>query len=394
MTLTGGPKLPGSDPGAGSRPEADGGTSATPAPQRTRTPLRNVDQRASLRVLPQLAQPGRAAASPGRARSALLASFSPASQGRLVQLQRRDETGWTTVARGRQGARGRVEFTAAFRKAGAFATYRAVAVRHDGLRRIASDARSTERWAAPALDERFDGSAIPTGWARRKTQYDGMRQCAISSSRALRVADGKLRLSVKNDPDRPSRARPKPRCTTKYGSFDWRITGHLSTQGFHAFRYGYAAARMKFQRRAGQHAAFWLQPANSRARSGAEIDVIEWFGQRKNPGTQLSNFVHRGGTKDKTCGLIRNPAAYGRDWWNRYHVFSVEWTRSGYTFRIDGKVTCRTSRFVSHTPQYLILSLQANTYELPLLDGNPKAPHSGARLPQHTYVDWVRYWTL
>ena len=53
-----------------------------------------------------------------------------------------------------------------------------------------------------------------------------------------------------------------------------------------------------------------------------------------------------------------------------------------YIFRIDGKETCRTPKLVSHTPEYLILSLQANDYELKYSES----------LPQTMYVDWVKYW--
>ena len=44
------------------------------------------------------------------------------------------------------------------------------------------------------------------------------------------------------------------------GQFKYRLNGHISTDGNHDFRYGVAAARMKFQKDRGQHASFWLQP--------------------------------------------------------------------------------------------------------------------------------------
>ncbi len=354
---------------------------------------RAVRQRGKLTIKPQIAQPGSARKSPATASSALVARFWPARKGRLVTLQRRSGDRWVTLTSRRQSARGDAEFAAAFKIRGNYQRYRAVARRHNGLAAKATRSKSTDNaWRTPELDTRFSGTTLPTDWSHRQTRYDGLRQCAKSSRKSLRVADGTLRLSVKNDPDRPSRLRPKRKCTTKYGSFDWRITGHVSTQGHRAFKYGFAAARMKFQKRAGQHAAFWMQPSTA-ARSGSEIDIIEWFGDRPTDSSELANFIHRGGTKDRTCGLISKPRQFGKDWWKRYHVFSVEWTKERYVFRIDGKETCRTSRFVSHTPEYLILSLQANTYELPLLDGNRAAPHSSRRLPQHTKVDWVRYWS-
>ena len=172
--------------------------------------------------------------------------------------------------------------------------YRAVARRHDGLPAKATPSKSTDNaWRTPELDSRFSGSTLPTDWSHRQTRYTGLRQCAKSSQKALRVDGGTLRLSVKNDPSAPEPDQAEAQVRTKYGNFDWRITGHVSTQGHRAFKYGVAAARMKFQKRAGQHAAFWMQP-NTAARSGAEIDVIEWFGNRPNDNTELANFIHRG----------------------------------------------------------------------------------------------------
>ena len=65
------------------------------------------------------------------------------------------------------------------------------------------------------------------------------------------------------------------------GNFDYRLNGHVVPNG-HYFRYGVLAARIKFQPRHGQHGSLWMKPASPRApptgKGGAEIDVIEWFG--------------------------------------------------------------------------------------------------------------------
>ena len=46
------------------------------------------------------------------------------------------------------------------------------------------------------------------------------------------------------------------------GQFRYRLNGHISTEGKHDFKFGVAAARMKFQKARGQHASFWLQPTD------------------------------------------------------------------------------------------------------------------------------------
>ena len=54
------------------------------------------------------------------------------------------------------------------------------------------------------------------------------------------------------------------------------------------FLYGVAAARMRFPRSLGQHAAFWLQPRGLLDTGptpwGAEIDVVEWYGAHRSGG--------------------------------------------------------------------------------------------------------------
>ena len=89
---------------------------------------------------------------------------------------------------------------------------------------------------------------------------------------------------------------------------------------------------------------------------------------------------------------MRGPERFGDDWAGSYHVFSVEWTPERYIFRINGKETCRTTKVVSGIDQFLILSLQANTTRSGAARRRSPPPHSSEGLPQHMYVDWVRYW--
>jgi beta-glucanase (GH16 family) len=163
----------------------------------------------------------------------------------------------------------------------------------------------------------------------------------------------------------------------------------------HYFRYGVLAARIKFQKMQGQHASLWMQPAISEsttdsATGGAEIDVIEWFGEGTANG-RLTTFIYKLSEDGpvKVGDFIADPDSFltGQDdsWYDRYHVFSVEWTSQAYIFRIDGKETWRTSEGISHQPEYPILSLLSSDYEL------RKLPDPGD-LPQTMHVDWVRFW--
>ncbi len=118
--------------------------------------------------------------------------------------------------------------------------------------------------------------------------------------------------------------------------------------------------------------------------SGAEIDVIEWFGTGSS-GLASGVWTYGGGAQARAAGgTIADQAAYGTDWAGTYHVFSVEWTPTEYVFRIDGRETLRTSAGVSQTAEYLILSLLVANFEA--LRITPDA------LPQTMAVDWVRVW--
>jgi beta-glucanase (GH16 family) len=178
------------------------------------------------------------------------------------------------------------------------------------------------------------------------------------------------------------------------GTFAYRLNGHLMTNGQY-FKYGVLAARIKFQQRQGQHGSLWMQPAISEsstdsAQGGAEIDVVEWFGDKvKNGG--LASFIYKL-TQDgpqKVGGQLDDPgqylAAQDDSWFKRYHVFSLEWTPTEYIFRIDGQETWRTSEGISHQPEFPILSLLSSDYELSHLGGEKN-------LPQTMQVDWVRFW--
>jgi beta-glucanase (GH16 family) len=351
-------------------------------------------ERAVLTMHPQLAQPGREPASASRAQSVMTATLKPARQGRAVFLQQRRGGKWDTVEQSRQNKRGTAEFTAPYASDGQPAVYRIHAKGSGGLDSVTSKAVATSQPGRADFTDEFSGTQLGSDWKDRLQGYSAVskRRCAKADPRAAEVAGGVLRLSVMTDPDRVA-----SRCRIDGNSYAWRLNGHVGTEGARSFTYGYAAARIKFQQRRGQHGSFWLQPATRQAEegsakeTGAEIDVIEWFGEG-DPQGGLASFIHHnpddgkpGVTGEKVGGYLQKPKRFGADWASRFHVFSVEWTPSEYIFRIDGQETFRTAQGVSGQPQYLILSLLSSDYELPWLGGED-------RLPQHMEVDWVQYW--
>ena len=104
--------------------------------------------------------------------------------------------------------------------------------------------------------------------------------------------------------------------------------------------------------------------------TGAEIDVIEYFGDQ-HPEGGLTSFVYSKNNKGqgvKTGSWIKDSRSFlknKKDGWSKnFHVFSVEWTPNVYIFRIDGKETYRTKVGVSGQPQFPILSMLASDYEI------------------------------
>ena len=357
---------------------------------------RTFDQQVRLEVLPQIVQQGGRVASPDAARSAVTATIRPVRVGRRVQLQVQvpvaDGLAWQPVATSRQGRKGRAQFAAPATADGAPLTYRVKVSATRGLRAVTSGPVSTARWLDPTFDDGFDGTELRPVWNHRGREHwsTSRRTCSKGDPRATTVGGGAVRLSVILDPDATTRCKVRGRDATP-GKYAYRLSGHIGTEGAFSFRYGHAAARVKFHHRRGQHGAFWMQPTTGMypGAAGNEIDVVEYFGDR-HPQGGLATFMHRydGLRRVSTGGWIRNQASYlrsRRDGWSKnYHVFSVEWTPRSLIYRIDGKETARMNRAVSDVAQFPILSLIAADYEIPKIEER--------QLPQHMYVDWVRVW--
>ena len=336
-------------------------------------------------LMPQIVQPGRAVLPAARARVTGTVTFSPALRGRRVVIQRRVRGGgWQNYVVKRQNRSGVVAFNGPRTRNRLPLIYRGVAVRYQGRAAVRASSMSGAVWQQRFSDE-FTGTELdPDKWAHRLVGVVTPRRTrSVSAKEAVGVKDGTVRLYVRRDPD----------------DADKYLNGSIGTHnGLFSFTRGVAAARIKFQRGVGQHGAFWMLPDQRRSlpgqprRSGAEIDVAEYFGDGNNDGG-LGSFVYNYGVLDPSGEPRRLGAVFpgateklrrSDDWWRSYHVFSVEWARDTYTFRVDGRVHWRTRAGVSGIPEHLILSLMTSDYELPRLDNS--------RLPSRMMVDWVRVW--
>jgi beta-glucanase (GH16 family) len=359
-----------------------------PAPS---TPARSsAKQTVRLVAWPQIVQPGGRVASPEDAKAAFTATIEPIAAGRKVRLQLRRGSSWQTVATVGQNRAGRAEFAARASVNGRALTYRVKAASFQGLPSIKSSTVSTERWLTPTWTDGFSGDSLSEDWNHRGQTYEpqSLRRCSRGSAKAVRVGEGALRLSILRDPSRDTKC-PALRRGEIAGRYAYRLNGHIGTDSAFSFKYGVAAARIKFPRLRGQHGSFWMQPVGGMypGGTGHEIDVIEFFGGTHNR-SGLFSYIHRyeGGHMVKAGANIPDTFLHGpRDGWGKkFHVFSVQWTPRSLIFRIDGKETWRVGGRVSQVPQYLILSLLSSDYELPQIQDR--------QLPQHMYVDWVRVW--
>ena len=354
----------------------------TPAPAQAGSSAAAAGPSVVVQALPQLASAGTAPEPAAAARSTVTGTFAPAAAGRLVLLEALRSKQWVEVARTVQDGAGRVTFNAPYLVSGVPATYRLRAPRTTTQAQLTSTTVRTDSWGAPILSDEFSGTALAAPWDHRYQGYEvPSRRCSKTDPSATAVGGGVLSLSVIDDPAR------EDLCSFYAQGQDqttfYRLNGHVGTQGRFAYKYGVAAARIKFHDARGQHGAFWMQPQGTGY--GAEIDVIEWFGTGS---VGLVNGVwdYSSGTQTRVAGgTIADQPSYGSDWSGTYHVFSVEWTPTEYVFRIDGKEVLRTTAGVSQTEEYLILSLLVANYEANKLP----SPES---LPQTMSVDWVRVW--
>lgn len=367
--------------------------------------------RAHLEVSAPIVQPGPGVAPADEADVVVQAQFAPAEEGRRVTIQRRGRSAdWQDVAARREDAQGQVRYVGPAHddRRRAFA-YRALVRGGLGERTVASPARSARQWQLK-FDEEFDGSALdPVTWAYRQEGVYAPasdRACSASSRDAVDVEDGQLVLSAVEDQDRNELGPCDAEDGNTRSDQSWYRNGHISTQGTQGFtfRYGYAAARMKFDSRQGAHGSFWMQstvPAEAgkgAKATGAEVDVVESFGDafaKWHKPNSIYSFVYyrnRHGKQVKVPGdddprqaITRADAGLdpGDSWSMGYHVFGVRWTPERYVFYVDGVPTQTVDRGVSHVPEVLILSMLTSGWELGHFP-------SGADL--QTDVDWVRVW--
>lgn len=210
-------------------------------------------------------------------------------------------------------------------------------------------------------EDGFNGDKLDyMKWAPRGV---GPRASGFVSTDAIKVKDGFLELSAFFEND-----------SVKVGA--------IGTQAQYMTTYGYFECRAQLQKSKGNWSAFWIQsPGIAKGEDpgefGTEIDIFEYF--KKSGDDMVSHNLHWAyGPNQKTIGgLLSQVKGISEG----FHTFAVEWTPKKYAFFIDGYKYYEVDQAISHTEEYMILSM-----ELPAT----RAEMKDSSLPDVFIVDYVK----
>lgn len=160
---------------------------------------------------------------------------------------------------------------------------------------------------------------------------------------------------------------------------------------YHAWRYGYFEARMKWQPQPGAWPAFWLipiQPAiNQSQRETGELDIFE--GQGTEPHTFFGTIHRWNGARDVENSSPNNHFALARSTdFSQFHTYGLLWLPGRVTWFFDDVPlhTEATYDIFDHQDYFLVLSMQEGSdWKTGDLTG------VSAEILTLT-VDWVRVW--
>ena len=162
------------------------------------------------------------------------------------------------------------------------------------------------------------------------------------------------------------------------------LAGIIDTDNHLATTYGYFECRAKLTSVNGIWPGFWLMSKSNHDYSkpetdGAEIDIFEYFSNINKD--SVAHTLHWGGygVTHHVAGPVWGALGRTED---GYHTFGLEWTPTSYTTYVDGKQTCKTNQFISHVPEFILLSVE--------VDAAVAGPLNKAALPDKFIVDYVR----
>jgi beta-glucanase (GH16 family) len=248
----------------------------------------------------------------------------------------------------------------------------------------------------------FSGEALDRSkWTVRVTgmTVNNEQQAYVDSPDTLYVVHGDEAAGAANGA-LVIQPRFRPQFVTPQGKkFDF-ISGRIDTQKKFEFAYGTASARIKLPAGSGLWPAFWAL-GNGRWPDTGEIDIMEYVGEPDWTSVALHGPRYSGETP-----LVNKAFFQPNQDATAWHIYSVDWTPSGFLFRVDGNIIYRATRpMIEHygkwaydNPKFLILNLALGG-AYPEKTNRVKKPYPG--MPQETVdqiqadklrvlVDWVR----
>ncbi|WP_295808376.1 glycoside hydrolase family 16 protein [uncultured Nitratireductor sp.] len=197
--------------------------------------------------------------------------------------------------------------------------------------------------------------------------FGGARFADPGERSPFRIEDGNLRIEAKRDAEG-----------------DWQ-SGLLASvdpkgDGF-AQQYGYFEMRARLPEGPGVWPAFWLI-GKDRSKFTAEIDVIEFYGDKPDGYSSVVHVWHRDGRHYSRFN--RNPV-FKEASPGDFHTYGVKIDRDWIRFYFDRAFIWKTETQEEHRqPLYILLNLA-------LVDGPTK---DAAPDPSHMIVDYVRAYRL
>lgn len=247
---------------------------------------------------------------------------------------------------------------------------------HEPVRRVTDAlplARQSEVgvWeAVPELGDEFDGSELDRSkWHATNPEWEG-RQPGFYAEENVRVADGRLRITMRRD--------TAPAALAAKGYRDWS-SGAVQSRALAS--YGYYEIRAKAMGSSGS-SAFWFY--RHTPTSWTEIDVFEIFARSEKKRREVTMTLHLfdpvSGHDTPREAIWRAPFDLDDD----FHVYGLAWSADEIAFDIDGVTVHRTANTHWHEP--LSLNLDSETMEV--WAGLPR----DADLPSTFEIDYVRAW--
>ena len=168
-------------------------------------------------------------------------------------------------------------------------------------------------------------------------------------------------------------------------------SGQINSFGKFTQQYGYFEARMKLPKSAGLWPAFWLMPNrvvpqawstfNIDGTKGMEIDIMEHLSEW-GP-NQFHYAAHWNGYR-KTRQSMGERYSVSHDAPGGYRKFGLYWQEGLLIWFIDDiEVERWTNPRIANIPMHMIISTEMGGW----------ATDDFGKLPDHTYVDYVRVWT-